>query len=277
MSYANLMVQLELGRSNAGPLGVTRDLARRWHASVTGVAGAQPMQSAVMADGFYTGNIVREDCAWIDQEAKTAEEEFRAGLDGCADGLGWNMAVTRYSLSSHIADQTGDADLLVVGVDQKSDFSNSSRRVNVDDLVMHTGRPILVVPLAVRTFGFRCAMVAWKDSREARRALMDALPFLRQMDRVVVAAVVEAAQQGVAQTSLNKIVAWLGRHGIAATSRLVLASGNDGERLLDLAEDVGAELIVAGAYGHSRLREWILGGVTRDLLHQSKCCLFLSH
>jgi nucleotide-binding universal stress UspA family protein len=278
MSYATLMVQLELGRSNAAPLSVVRDLAKRLRVPVTGVAGAQPIQTAVMADGFYAGDIVREDSEWIEQEARAAEAEFRSGLTGHAEGLDWEMAVTRYPLSERIADATATADILVVGVAQGSaDSSNPTRQVDVDDLVMQTGRPVLVVPLDIRHFEFRTALVAWKDTREARRALADSLPLLRLMNKVVIAAIADPVNQKAVQADLDKMVAWLARHGVAATARLALPAGADGDRLLDLADEEGAELIVAGAYGHSRFREWVLGGVTRDLLHRGRRCLLLSH
>jgi len=278
MSYSTLMVQLELGRSNASPLGVAHALAKRLHTSVTGVASAQPIQTAVMADGFYAGDIVREDSEWIEQEAKTAEEEFRTEMNGHPEGLDWTMTVTRSSLADRIASATSTADILVVGVDQKGETqAHPSRRVDVDDLVMQTGRPVLVVPLGVKKFDFRCALVAWKESREARRALTDALPLLRLMDSVVIAEIADASVQGVAQARLDKMVAWLARHGVTAVPRLVLAAGFDGDRLVTLAEEAGADLIVAGAYGHSRLREWVLGGVTRNLLRHGERCLLLSH
>ena len=278
MGYSTLMVQLELGRSNAAPLGVARDLATQLQVPVTGLACAQPIQTAVMADGFYSGDMVREDTDCIEQEGRTAEEEFRKRMAGHSQAVDWSMAVTTYPLSERIAAATATADLLVVGVDQKGDaFAHPSRRADVDDLVMQTGRPVLVVPLGVERFEFRTALLAWKNSREARRALTDALPLLRLMDKVVIAEIADASVQGSAQAGLDKMVGWLARHGVKAAARLVLAAGFDGDRLLTLAEEVEAELIVAGAYGHSRFREWVLGGVTRDLLRHGGRCLLLSH
>jgi nucleotide-binding universal stress UspA family protein len=271
------MVQLELGRSNAAPLGVARDLARRLQAPVTGVATAQPIQ-VVVGDGFYGGDIVREDSEWIEQDAQSTEAEFREEMNGHPYGLDWDMAITRYPLSDRIASVTSTADILVVGVGRdESEISSSTRRVDVDDLIMQTGRPILAVPRGVEHFDFQCALVAWKDTREARRAVADALPLLRQMSKVVIAEITHPAEQGVSQAGLSKMVAWLARHGVTAVPRLVLSHGDDGARLLALAEEEGAELIVAGAYGHSRLREWVLGGVTRNLLRHCGHCLLLSH
>jgi len=278
MSYETLLVQLELGRSNEAPLGVARDLARRMGATVSGVAAAQPIQTAVAAEGFYGGEIVIEDTKLIEADAAKAEKEFHAALNGAVAHPDWTMAVTRFPLSDRVADASANADVVVVGV-VSNDKSNPgpSRRVDVDDLVMRTGRPVLAVPPTIKHFEFRCALVAWKDSREARRALTDALPLLKQMDKVVVVEVTSLSEQGPVQAGLAKMVAWLGRHGIEATSRLVTALGNDGDRLLSIAEEENADLIVAGAYGHSRFREWVMGGVTRSLLHGGDRCLLLSH
>ena len=278
MSYETLMVQLELGRSNAAPLGVARDLARRMGAVVSGVAAAQPIQTAVAAEGFYGGDLVLEDTKAIEAEAKTAENEFRAAMNGDVEGRDWTMAVTRFPLSERVAGAAANADLMVAGIAQNGeDDAGATRRVDIGDLVMRSGRPLLAVPLTVQHFGFRCAVVAWKDTREARRALTDALPLLRNMDRVVLVEVTSAAEQGPVQTGLAKMVAWLGRHGIEASSRVVLAAGHDSDRLIAVAEEEGADLIVAGAYGHSRFREWVMGGVTRSLLHKGGRCLLLSH
>lgn len=277
MSYATLLVQVELGRSNAAPLNVARDLAGRTQSHVVGIAAAMPLQILV-ADGLYGVDIVREDNEAIESEARTAEAEFRATLNGHSDGIDWDMAVTRFPLSDRIAEAACAADLIVAGVAQSGDEpSNSSRRVDIDDLIMRAGRPVLVVPLGIRRFGFGNALVAWKDTREARRALADALPLLREMEKVVIARIADVSEQGPAQTGLYRMVAWLARQGVAATPRLVLSNGNDGDRLLSLAEEERAELVVAGAYGHSRIREWVMGGVTRTLLRQGGRCLLLSH
>lgn len=277
MSCPTLLVQVELGRANAAPLKVARDVATRLHARVCGIAAAMPLQILV-GDGFYGVDIMREDGAAIESEALTAEAEFRSTLNGHPEGTEWDMAVTRFPLSDRIAEAACTADLIVTGVAQAGEEpSNSSRRVDIDDLIMQAGRPVLAVPLGIRQFAFGTALVAWKDTREARRAVVDALPVLREMERVVIASLADAAEQGPAQAGLHRMVAWLGRQGVSATPRLVLSNGNDGDRLLSLAEEERAELIVAGAYGHSRIREWVMGGVTRTLLRQGGRCLLLSH
>lgn len=277
MSYTTLMVQLELGCANGSALGVTRDLAQRMGASVIGVGVAQPI-AVVVGEGYYAEEIVREDIQWIEQQGKVAQEEFSMGMSGLTGDMKWEMEITGYPLSGYIAGKTGPADLVVVGVEQTAEPSSSStRRVDVDDLIMRAGRPVLVVPRAIDHFDFSCALVAWKRSREARRALTDALPLLRLMERVVIAEITEAAEQAQVQAELDVMVGWLGRQGVTAVSRTAIASGEDGERLIALADEEKAGLIVAGAYGHGRFREWVLGGITRHLLRHSGRCMLLSH
>lgn len=117
-------------------------------------------------------------------------------------------------------------------------------------------------------------MVAWKDTREARRAVLDALPILRMASRVDVVAVTCADHPSGAAD----VAAYLSTHGIHATSAEHRSEGtSDAETLLELASGYSADLIVMGAYGHSRMREMVLGGVTRDVLRHSPICSLLSH
>ena len=121
-------------------------------------------------------------------------------------------------------------------------------------------------------------MVAWKDTREARRAVWDASPFLRMAEAVHVIAVVDAEELNAATVGVSDVVRHLERHGIKARAEVrTQREASPADELILVAEQRGADLIVAGAYGHARVREWVLGGVTRDLLtHCPKCCL-LSH
>lgn len=277
MNYASLMVVLQLGRSNAAPLAVANDLARRLDVPVTGIARAQPL-TVLMGDNFFAGELIQADGEAIEEEAKKAETEFRIALSDHPTRLCWDMGVTSAPLSAPIASAAMTADLIVAGLyQQQNESASSTRRIDVEDIVERAGRPVLAVPPEIGHFGFRLALVAWKESREARRAIADALPLLRLMEKVVIAEVVEPADRRTAQEDLDKMVAWLGRHGVKAVPRLDLGGGfDDGKRLLVLAEEEQAEVIVAGAYSHNRYRERVLGGVTRTLLQQSRRCLLLS-
>jgi nucleotide-binding universal stress UspA family protein len=123
----------------------------------------------------------------------------------------------------------------------------------------------------------RSVLIAWKDTAEARRAVADALPILRKATEVTVVEIVEEqADRAVAVSRVRDVVAWLSRHGINASERVPDQCGEAGKALERIASEIGAGLVVAGAYGHSRLREWILGGVTQRLINPAGRCSLLS-
>jgi nucleotide-binding universal stress UspA family protein len=121
-------------------------------------------------------------------------------------------------------------------------------------------------------------MVAWKDTREARRAILDALPLLQQAKDVCVVEVVEnRLQRSDARARVDDVVAWLAHHGVTASGIVPEQEGDPAEQLEAIASDRGCEVVVAGAYGHSRLSELVFGGVTYDLLNRSSRCSLLAH
>jgi nucleotide-binding universal stress UspA family protein len=113
--------------------------------------------------------------------------------------------------------------------------------------------------------------------REARRAVFDSLPILAAAKDVKIA---EIPEEGINHSDslshLEDVAAWLLSHGIVASTIVPKIKGNAAERLDEIAADIGAGLVIAGAYGHSRFREWILGGVTYHLAMQPRRCSFLS-
>ncbi len=146
------------------------------------------------------------------------------------------------------------------------------------DLVIQAGRPLLVVPEACEWLDLRSVLVAWKDTVEARRAISDALPLLLKASEVTVAEIIEdEADRAATVSRVGDVVAWLSRHGVQASARVPEQRGDAATQLERLAADVGAGVVIAGAYGHSRLSEWILGGVTRRLVNPVNRCSLLSH
>lgn len=315
MSYATLMVHLQPGRTNAGPLRAAADLADRFQAAVTGVAACQPMQ-LVYSDGYIAGDIFEKDREEKDREMAAAEAEFRAAFRTRSNTLDWRSMITLASTSEWVANEARGADLIITGV-AATDAFDPGRSVDTGEIVMRAGRPVLVVPQGTLegvpqgTLGgvppgtpgnvppgtpgglppgvprsvpsgadaprLEHAMIGWKDSRETRRAVMDALPLLQKLARVSVVEVADADGMAAARLHVADVAAWLGRHGVAAETAAVRADGNDAAQLDEIAQERGADLVVAGAYGHSRLREWALGGVTRTLLRHTHRCSLLSH
>ncbi len=274
MSYATLMVHSELGRPNTTCLKIAGDLAERLNASVIGVAVCQPMR-IIYNDGYVPGDMIERDLQEIDAEIKAAEAEFRAALGSRA--IEWRSAVIYRPLSGHIAQEARSADLIITGVDANVSMFDTSRHVDIGDLVMQAGRPCLIVPATAEQFSLDHAIVGWKDCGETRRAIRDALPLLKLARRVTVIEIVAEEDLVAAHARLDDVVGWLKRHGIDSGGKALPATGDDALTLYRIIEDNGGDVLVAGAYGHSRLREWVWGGVTRDLLLRGKRCSFVSH
>jgi nucleotide-binding universal stress UspA family protein len=275
MTYATLMVHLELGRSNTGLLQITGDLAERFHAGVIGIVACQPMQY-VYGETYISGDLVDQDRMEIEKEIKKAEAEFRSALQTRATTLGWRSTVMFSVLSDDIAREARSADLVITNVTSGS-LLDASRRVNTADLVMKAGRPVLVVPAAADKLNLERVVVAWKDTRETRRAILDALPLLKKAAHVVVVEIAADEELADARRHLEDVILWLKRHGIVAEPLVSSSTGNDATLLNAITREQDADVIVAGAYGHSRMREWALGGVTRDLLLCATRCSFVSH
>ena len=276
MSYATLMVHLEPGRPNTALLSIAGDLAARLNASVVGITVCQPMR-LIYNDGYVPGDIIEQDQQEIDIEIKAAEAEFHAALDGRIGKTEWRSAITQRSLSAYLAKQARCADLVITGVDRNTSLFDTSHHVDIGDFVMQAGRPCLIVPDGADRLTLDHIVVGWKDTGETRRAICDALPLLKVAGRVTVAEIAAEQVLAAALADIQDVVGWLGRHGVNATPLVVPATGDDAGRLDAIVREQGGDLLVAGAYGHSRLREWALGGVTRDLLLKPRICSLVSH
>ena len=137
---------------------------------------------------------------------------------------------------------------------------------------------MIVVPPNVDTLEAARIIVGWKDTREARRALRDALQFLQRAEAVTIVEVGDEETEARARARAADVARYLGRHKVqVGPSIAARTKGGVADELIRLAKVEGADLIVAGAYGHSRLGEWAFGGVTRDLLASSPVCCLLSH
>ena len=275
MTYTTLMVHLEIGRSNASLLQIAGDVAEHFQAGVIGIAACQPIQP-IYGDGFIAGDLMEQNRDEMAKELKEAEREFRSVLQTRVATLEWRSTVAFASLSDYIAREARGADLIITGV-ASSDLFDASRTMNTSDFVMRVGRPVLIVPAAVDKLKLDRVVVGWKDTRETRRALCDALPLLKKAAHVFVVEIAAEDELDAAHLHLDDVVGWLKRHGIVAESLASPSTGDDTTQLYAFAQDQDADVIVAGAYGHSRLREWVLGGVTRDLLLRADRCAFVSH
>ncbi|MGY0571954.1 universal stress protein [Bradyrhizobium sp. RDM12] len=276
MTYATVMVSLALDQLNTARLQVAGELAERFEADIVGIAAARSAPPLYFTDGAEAQRLIDQEEGSVKRRLADLEAQFRAATRARSGRAEWRSAMdfpARYVLA-----QARCADI-IVSSGQSSTFSDAFSTANPRDLVMQTGRPPLVVPDQTNWLDLRSVLVAWKDTPEARRAAADALPMLRKAKDVVVVEIPETNDdRSAVMAHVSDVAAWLARHGVTATARVTEAgNATAAVQLGRVADDVGASLIVAGAYGHSRFRELILGGVTEYLVTQTARCVLLSH
>ncbi|MCP3406530.1 universal stress protein [Bradyrhizobium sp. CCGB01] len=277
MTFATVMVSLALDQSNEARLQVAGELAERFEADLVGVAAARFASPLYFTDGAEAQSLIDREEASIRKRLADLEVQFRAATKNRGGRVEWRSAMD--FPARFVSAQARCADLLVSG-GQSPAFSDAFALASPKDLVMQAGRPLLVVPDKANWLDLRSVLVAWKDSPESRRAVADALPMLHKARDVTIVEIPEPGDDRSAMMAgVTDVAAWLARHGITATARVSEAVRNDAAaaQLEKIAGDVGAGLIVAGAYGHSRFRELILGGVTEYLVTQSARSVLLSH
>ena len=142
---------------------------------------------------------------------------------------------------------------------------------------MKSGRPVLIVPNKIDNFNLNSILVGWKETREARRAIADAIPILQVAKEVTVVEVASKSNKKETNQNLKDVENWLKSHAINAICVTHNAKEDDASDFVSIAKKQKANIVVAGAYGHSRFREWALGGVTDELLHNTKFCSLMSH
>lgn len=271
MKISNVMVSLDQGSGAADRVQLAAGIAVRFDARLIGVAARQvPALIAV--------NDVREAERIYEIEDRRANEklaEAKALFERAAErGIktAWRSALAEPT--AYLVEQARAADLVVVGRHGPADGDPGLMGISAGALLMEIGRPVIVAPPGIERLSAERVVVAWKDTREARRAVQDALPFLSRADAVHVV----VAGPGAHQEGAEDVASYLSDHGVSVTTHLLpsLEIGASDE-ILRFAQREGADLIVMGAYGHTRLREWIFGGATRDVLRTMPVCCLMSH
>ncbi len=275
MTYATVMVSLALDQSNAARLEAAGQIVERFDAGIVGIAAAQFSPPLYFMSGEQAQNLIDQGEASIKKRMSELEVQFREATKNRAKHVEWRSAID--FPARYIVQQARCADIVVSG-GQNNTFSDPFALASPKDLVMQAGRPLFIAPDNVSWLDLRSVLVAWKDTPEARRAIADSLPMLRKAKDVTVAEVVEAGDSRPAAVSrVRDVVAWLSCHGVSASELVPERSGDAIAQLDGIAADVGAGVVVAGAYGHSRFRELVLGGMTQHLITQSRRCVLLSH
>lgn len=281
MPLKDILVNLDGTEAARTRLRLAADLARRHGAHLTGLFVVDimlpVMASADATSGAVLAELLERMRADSLEEAATVETLFRETLR--REGLSGEWRCVEGASPEHVALHARYADLAVLGQASPDDGQPSATAI-LEATLFGSGRPVLVIPYAghFETLGSR-VLVGWNASAEAARAVNDALPLLAGASSVVVTAVnPRRGLDGHGDEPGADIALHLARHGLKVEVEHTLAPEIDaGDLLLNRASELSADLLVIGAYGHSRLRETILGGVTRTLLKQMTVPVMMSH
>ena len=191
----------------------------------------------------------------------------------------FESAIANDEAGGGIGLQARYSDLVVIGQTNRDEPSPSVLPDFPEYLIMNSGRPALIIPYAgeFEHIGKR-PLISWDASREATRAVTDAIPLLKKADLVQVAIFnTKSVPDAHGEQPGADIALYLARHGIKVEVSVHKTSTDIGNALLSLAHDFDSDMLVMGGYGHSRLREMIMGGVTRTILESMTVPVFMSH
>jgi nucleotide-binding universal stress UspA family protein len=275
--YKTLLVPVDERSKSTRSLELACRIASTFDSHLVGlfVKPTGYLPSATWADG--TDKLLRE----LQQKAAAAlSDEARARFDSVMKPAGMPRTEWRTAEGERagaVALHARYADLVVVN--QTEPDAPDATHFG-DAVLLSVGRPVLLVPYAgeIRKFAEN-VLVCWNASREASRAVTDALPLLARAANVTVLSVDGSATgTGHGESPGSDIALYLARHGVRAeVSRTPATAVDVGNVILSRAADLGADLIVMGAYGHSRVREIVLGGATRTLLQSMTVPVLMSH
>ena len=276
MALKSILLHLERDQRNDARTRIAIDFAARHQAHLVGLFthSEQRYYGLGAADGSLMQEIIDRAAKEALEAAKTLRAEFERAASAAGLSFGWRFEAgdPRDQLLRHGC----YANLLVLGQFDPKETHQFVDPTLADDVVMAASCPVLVVPRGGVFEGVgRNVMVAWKRSRESSRAARDAMPVLDAADRVVVCCVDPADADHPPGAD---IVTHLARHGVSAEAATAASEGVDvGRALLAAAAARGIDLLVMGAYGHARIREYLMGGVTRTILRDMALPTLLSH
>jgi len=274
MSFKTILVNVDVDGPVEPSILAACDLARRFRAKVIGLCAADAPMPVTYPE---TDPAVVGVWDQMRDQLKARFRELHAVFDRLtADRVesGWREALG--PPTNVLIDTARVADLIVMAAPNGAASGSTYRAANPGSVLLQAGRPVLVLAYGTDHVPIGRAIVAWKDTREARRAAREALPFLAMAKHIAIVEIADEADLQTARGRVQDVAEWLLRHGIRAVPLAMQSYGDDASHLDSVLREQEADLVVAGAYGHNRLREWAFGGVTHSLL-QGKHSALLSH
>ncbi|MCP3687378.1 MAG: universal stress protein [Gammaproteobacteria bacterium] len=277
MTIKNIVVHIDNSTACKDRVKAAIELARSYDARLSSLFVVPDYYVPSYVEAQISTDVIAQIAEDAIDHAKQTQDNVKAL--GKAAGINLDCYIEEGNVVSIISEFARYADLLILGQAQSDDPDNISAGL-ADNLVLESGAPCLVIPYigARPTLGKRI-LLAWNESRESSRALRDALPLIQTADHVSVLLIKPKSHNEThTETQKRVITGYLADHGVDADVKLCLDNHLDpGDTILAQASDNDIDLIVMGAYGHSRLREIVLGGATRHLLKEMTVPVLISH
>jgi nucleotide-binding universal stress UspA family protein len=278
MSYKTILVHLNDTRRAEAVLEPAVRLATRHNSHLIGLH----VQASVPAPPIpmpYGQEVVRAVAAAQQKETEEIAATFARMTVNQPFVAEWRVEKGPHIDPVEVVMDHSRAADLIVAAQNDPDRDSTPLQDVAERLAIGSGRPVLVVPYVGRYPAIgRNVVIAWKASRESARAVFDALPILTLAEQVQILEIQEGGGRGNAPAVDTTIAAALSRHGIRATVRTSIAGDiSVGDEILSRIADMGADLLVMGAYGHSRMRELVFGGVTRHIARHMTVPTLFSH
>jgi nucleotide-binding universal stress UspA family protein len=277
MGYKTILVHCDASRGTAGRLGIAVDLADRFAGHVVGLHVRQAFQAPAFTDaGPAMDSLYRTYETTMRAEEAMATAAFRDAVGN--QGISSEWRVADGYVDEILAAEARVADLVIVGQAEPDSPPTATPDDLAEDIAMAAECPVLIVPYigAAKPPG-KTVMLCWNDSREAKHAAVGALPLLAAAGKVIVLIIDPRASRGREEPGAD-VAVWLARHGVKVTVQRDSAADSDvGGVILSRAADHDVDLIVMGIYGHSRMRERVLGGASRTLLASMTAPLLVAH
>lgn len=273
MTFSNVMVYIDSPQQEEGQIRVAESVAKRFGGGIIGVS-AFAIEPPFVAEGVIIEEASEEELTRMKADLAAKGDWFRKIVTLPIDKIEWRWGV-EYP-TTFLINQARAADLVVVK--RKQSKRDEYHYIDSAAAMLRLGRPMLSVPERVTEISADRIVVGWKDTREARLAVQHALPLIIRASRVTIVELCASDQQDAARSRVRDVSRYLESHGASCQYDVrVHSAESDAHCLIRLAQEDGADLIVTGGYGHSRLGEWMFGGMTRGLLQEAPICLMMSH
>jgi nucleotide-binding universal stress UspA family protein len=274
MSYHSLMTYVDADRAPEQRIRLAANLADKFNASLIGISALAIQPPVVSVGGVITPEVIHLGIETITGVLTERGKWFRSVATGGQRNVEWRAFLD--IPTDALAREARSADLVIIG--RENGTGDFYRSLDPGRAILRIGRAVLVVPNGIDSVLAEHIVIGWRDTREARRAVMDSIPFLQAAKRISIVEICGPDEDSTAHESVTDVALYLERHRIKADAKVVNQEGRSvGDQLARIARDEDADLLVTGAYGHTRLGEWIFGGMTRELLHASPMCCLMSH